>query len=152
MTDVDLGEMLTDSRLIGMQLSARGSKTLNEQGLTGIQARVLLYILAHSKRGTSLTEIHRETGYSMAATSGLIKRLREKDFVRVEACKLDERRKLLFATEKGERLHASLKRAMCDLPKVLYNGFTEEELETLKQLQKRMLQNLLTTDDCVMEG
>ncbi len=106
--DVDLGEMVTDSRLIGMQISARGSKALSKQGLTAIQARVLLYILEHSKRGTSLTEIHRETGYSMAATSGLIKRLREKDYVRVEACKLDERRKLLFATEKGERVRESI--------------------------------------------
>ena len=79
--DVDLGEMVTDSRLIGMQISARGSRALSREGLTAIQARVLLYILVRSKRGTSLTEIHRETGYSMAATSGLIKRLREKDYV-----------------------------------------------------------------------
>ena len=66
--DVDLGEMVTDSRLIGMQISARGSRALSREGLTAIQARVLLYILVRSKRGTSLTEIHRETGYSMAAT------------------------------------------------------------------------------------
>ena len=97
--DVDLGEMISDSRFIGMQLSVRGSKELREHGLTGIQAHVLLYILNHSE-GTSLTEIHRETGYSMAATSGLIKRLRENGFVRVEPYKLDERRKLIFATEK----------------------------------------------------
>ena len=55
--DVDLGEMVTDSRLIGMQISARGSRALSREGLTAIQARVLLYILVRSKRGTSLTEI-----------------------------------------------------------------------------------------------
>lgn len=137
--DVDLGEMVTDSRLIGMQISARGSKALSKEGLTAIQARVLLYILVRSKRGTSLTEIHRETGYSMAATSGLIKRLREKDYVRVEACKLDERRKLLFPTEKGERVRESINTAMSSMPKVLYNGFTDDELVMLNQLQKKFL-------------
>ncbi len=150
--DVDLGEMVTDSRLIGMQLSARGSKALSNQGLTGIQARVLLYILEHSKRGTSLTEIHRETGYSMAATSGLIKRLREKDYVRVEACKLDERRKLLFATEKGERVHESIDAGIKSLPKVLYNGFTDDELVTLNRLQKKILKNLSASEDWTLEG
>ena len=151
--DVDLGEMISDSRFIGMQLSVRGSKELREHGLTGIQAHVLLYILTHSE-GTSLTEIHRETGYSMAATSGLIKRLRENGFVRVEPYKLDERRKLIFATEKSEKVHAGMMAAIADLPRVLYSGFTEEELEALNRLQKKMLKNLSVSDNCkcVMEG
>ena len=70
--DVDLGEMIKDCRFIGMQLSSRGSKALSDQGLTPIQARVLLYILKHSERGTSLTEVHRETGYTMAAGRALV--------------------------------------------------------------------------------
>lgn len=150
--DVDLGEMVTDSRLIGMQISARGSRALSREGLTAIQARVLLYILVRSKRGTSLTEIHRETGYSMAATSGLIKRLREKDYVRVEACKLDERRKLLFPTEKGERVRESINTTMSNMPKVLYNGFTDDELVMLNQLQKKILKNLSANSSWIMEG
>lgn len=150
--DVDLGEMVTDSRLIGMQISARGSRALSREGLTAIQARVLLYILVRSKHGTSLTEIHRETGYSMAATSGLIKRLREKDYVRVEACKLDERRKLLFPTEKGERVRESINTAMSNMPKVLYNGFTDDELVMLNQLQKKILKNLSANSSWIMEG
>ena len=150
--DVDLGEMIKDSRFIGMQLSTRGSKALSRQGLTPIQARVLLYILKHSERGTSLTEIHRETGYTMAATSGLIKRLRENGFVRVEQYKLDERRKLLFATEKGERVRELMDECMAELPNQIYRGFTDEELATLNRLQKKMLHNLVLTNDCNLEG
>ena len=143
--DVDLGEMVKDSRFIGMQLSSRGSRALSDQGLTPIQAHVLLFILKHSERGTSLTEIHREMGYSMAATSGLIKRLREKGFVRVEPYKLDERKKLLFATEKGETVRESM-------DNLVYRGFTEEEIRTLDCLQKKMLRNLSMNNDCCMEG
>ena len=96
--DVDLGEMIKDCRFIGMQLSSRGSKALSDQGLTPIQARVLLYILKHSERGTSLTEIHRETGYTMAATSGLIKRLRENGYILMG----DDNR--ITLTEQGEAI------------------------------------------------
>lgn len=150
--DVDLGEMIKDCRFIGMQLSSRGSKALSDQGLTPIQARVLLYILKHSERGTSLTEIHRETGYTMAATSGLIKRLRENGFVRVEPYRLDERKKLLFATDKGMRVRALMDECMAQLPNQLYRDFTEDELVVLNQLQKKMLSNLSMNTDCDMEG
>lgn len=148
--DVDLGEMIKDCRFIGMQLSSRGSKALSDQGLTPIQARVLLYILKHSERGTSLTEIHRETGYTMAATSGLIKRLRENGFVRVEPYRLDERKKLLFATDKGMRVRALMDECMAQLPNQLYRDFTEDELVVLNQLQKKMLRNLSMNTDCDM--
>ena len=88
----------------------------------------------------------------MAATSGLIKRLREIDYVRVEACKLDERRKLLFPTEKGERVRESINTAMSNMPKVLYNGFTDDELVMLNQLQKKILKNLSANSSWIMEG
>ncbi len=150
--DVDLGEMIKDSRFIGMQLSSVGSRTLHGQGLTPIQARVLIYILKHSDEGTSLTDIHHETGYTMAAASGLIKRLRENGFVRVEACKLDERRKLLFPTEKGRQVSKLMDMYMDELSNKLYKGFSDEELKTLDRLQKKMIHNLSASNNCNLEG
>ena len=78
----------------------------------------------------------------MAAASGLIKRLREKGYIRVEACALDERRKLLYVTEKGSRVREVLDVSLRAIPDQLYRGFTEEEVATLHRLQKKMLQNL----------
>ena len=140
--DVDLGEMVRDSRCISIQLNARADRALSQQGLTGVQARVLLYILKHSNTGVSLTELHRDLNFSMAAASGLIKRLREKGYVRVESCLLDERRKLLYVTEKGSRVREVLDVSLRAIPDQLYRGFTEEEVATLHRLQKKMLQNL----------
>ena len=88
----------------------------------------------------------------MAATSGLIKRLREKDYVRVEACKLDERRKLLFPTEKGERVRESINTAMSNMPRCFTTVFTDDELVMLNQLQKKILKNLSANSSWIMEG
>ena len=74
--DVDLGEMVRDNRYISIQLSAKSDRALAEQGLTGVQATVLLHILENSEGETSLTDLHRELGYSMSAASSLVKRLR----------------------------------------------------------------------------
>ena len=150
---VDIGEMLYDSRCISIQINARGSRALMEEGLTDVQARVLVYIMAHSEQGVSLTDIHRDMSFSMAAASGLIKRLREKGYVRVEAYRLDERRKLLFANDKGRRARDVMDAALRAIPEQLYRGFTPEELGTLMRLQKKMLANLADTEvHSILEG
>ena len=99
--EIDRSELIRVNRQINIQIERAANQIIAQKGLTGIQAHLLLYILAHSERGTSLTDIHREFGYSMAALSGLVKRLREKDYVRAEPCARDDRKKLLFGTESG---------------------------------------------------
>ena len=106
--EIDRSELVRDNRQINIQMERAANQIIAREGLTGIQAHLLLYILDHSETGTSLTDIHREFGYSMAALSGLVKRLREKDYVRAEPCARDDRKKLLFGTEKGARVRAFL--------------------------------------------
>ena len=140
--EVNRSVLIQENRQINIQLEQSGNRAMAQKGLTAIQAHILLYILDHSDRGISLTDIHREFGYSMAAMSGLVKRLREKDYVRVEPCARDDRKKILFGTDKGKEAREFLDRAICEAQNQLYSGFSPEELATLDRLQKKMLQNL----------
>ena len=96
------GRILRDNRRICIGMEQYVNRSLAPRGITAAQAQVLCYILDQGPQGTSLTAIHRTFGYSMATLSGMLKRLREKGYVRAEHCAGDERCKLLFATEKGE--------------------------------------------------
>ena len=151
--ETDRGAMVRDNRQISIQLELLANRVMAQKGLTTIQAHMLLYILAHSAQGTSLTDIHREFGYSMAALSGLVKRLREKGYVRVEPCVRDDRRKLLFGTRKGEEVRDFLDRTILRAQDQLYREFSAQELAELDRLQKKMLHNLseLTQSDCKEE-
>lgn len=142
MATVDREALVRDNRRISIQIEQISNNSLSKQGLTAMQANMLQYILRHSDRGTSLTAIHREFGYSMAALSGMLKRLRKKGYVRVEPCDNDDRRKLLFGTEQGEEVREYLESSMDVAQERLYDCFSTEELETLDRLQKKMLQNL----------
>ena len=146
--DVDRTEMIRVNRQINIQLERAATQTIAQKGLTGIQGHLLLCILAHSDKGMSLTDIHQEFGYSMAALSGLVKRLREKGYVRVEPCAQDDRRKLLFGTGKGEEVREFLDRSILRAQDQLYQGFSQEELATLDRLQKKMLKNLSAWSHC----
>ena len=134
--------MMQENRQIHIQIEQMGNRAMAQKGLTAIQAQVLLYILNHAEQGVSLTDIHREFRYSMAARSELVKRLREKNYVRVERCARDDRRKLLLGTEKGKEVRAFLDRAISETQDQLYSGFSQEELAALDCLQKKMLRNL----------
>ncbi len=146
--EIDRSELIRVNRQINIQIERAANQIIAQKGLTGIQAHLLLYILAHSERGTSLTDIHREFGYSMAALSGLVKRLREKDYVRAEPCARDDRKKLLFGTEKGAQVREFLDGAILQAQNRLYDGFSQEELAALDRLQKKMLRNLSAWKQC----
>lgn len=144
MAEIDLDAILRNNRRISIQMEQRANKAIAKEGLSAVQAHILLYILSHSDQGTSLTAIHREFQYSMAALSGILKRLKEKDYVRVEHCATDDRYKLLFATEKGKQLQQSLDASIRSVQNQLYHCFSMEELVTFDHLQRKLLQKLST--------
>ena len=139
---VDQKTLALDSRRISIQLELLTDKMIAQQGLSTAQAHVLLYILHHSDAGTSLTEMHREFGYSMASLSCILKRLRKNGYVRAEPCPDDDRRKILFGTEKSAQLEECVARAICSACSLAYCGFSQSELRALDQLQKKIIHNL----------
>ena len=139
---LDLGELARDNRQISSRMEIAANRILSPTGLTGVQAQILLYILEHPESGVSSTQIHRESGYSKATISGLIKRLHEKGYVRIEPCVQDDRKKLLFATEKTRKVHTELLKLADGFCDQLYEGFSDEELTALWQMQKKLLRNL----------
>lgn len=134
--------ILRDNRRISIQVEQWINSAMALWGLTAAQVQVLLYVLGHSNQGTSLTQIHREYGYSMAALSCIVKRLREKGYIRVEPWAGDERRKLLFAIQAAQELQHHLDRSTQRLHQQLYRGFTPQELCDLDRLQRKLLNSL----------
>lgn len=139
---VNRSRLARDSRQICIQMERLANDYLAGADITGVQAQMLLYLLRQGETGASVTDLHQVSGYSKATISNLVKRLREKGYVRAEPCREDDRRRLLFTTEKGRRQQALLMTAVRSVEDALYQGFSPEELSTLDRLQKRMLQNV----------
>lgn len=142
MKQIDREQLVQDNRQICLRMERLANRFMADEGLTAVQAHLLLYVLEHGEHGTSLTAIHREFGYSKATLSNMLKRLREKGYVRAASCAGDDRFKLLFATEKGEQAHEFLQNAVKNIQQQVYGCFSEQELCTLDRLQKKMLHNL----------
>lgn len=146
-SEIDLNRLTRDTRRLCIQSELCANHALARTGITVVQAHVLLYVLRHSPQGVFLTDLHRESGYSMAHLSATVKCLRGKGYVRVESCAGDDRRKLLFPTEQGERIRPFLLRTLRGVEKQLYACLSPAELRDWSRLQSKLLQNLscLTT-------
>lgn len=142
-----MDRLVWENRRISILTEQYANRLLAEEGVTIAQAQILLYILAHSEQGTSMTAIHRTFGFSMANLSGMLKRLREGGYVRAEQCRSDDRCKLLFATPKSIQLQQRLRQVIAAVPRKIYAQFTPQELQILDQLQQKMLYNLSTAVD-----
>ena len=144
MEEIDRGRLSQTCRQICVQTERLVNRVLDRAELTAVQAYVLRYIFCRAQGGTSLTELHRSFGCSMATLSSVVKRLREKGYVRVECCTGDDRCKLLFATEKGRQVHLELDGAVRAAEQQIYSCFSSDELFTLDCLQQKLLKNLLS--------
>lgn len=144
MEEIDHGHLSQTCRQICVQTERLVNRVLDREELTAVQAYVLRFILCRTQRGTSLTELHRAFGCSMATLSSVVKRLREKGYVRAECCAGDDRCKLLFATEKGHLVYTDLDSAVRAAEQKIYSCFSAEELRTLDRLQQKLLNNLLS--------
>lgn len=99
---IDENRLVHDNRLISIKMEQLANSALAKSELTAVQAHILQYILGRSESGTTLTAIHREFDCSMGSLSCILKRLREKGYIRMEGCKSDDRQKLFLQQKKAK--------------------------------------------------
>ena len=139
---VDRRALALKNRQVSIRMEQFTDRMVEKTGLSTAQAHLLMRILRYGTQGTTLTELHRQCGYSMASLSNILKRLRQGGYVRAETAEADNRCKRLYATDKAEQAGAALDRALQTSCEQAYRGFSEEELYQLETMQKRLLQNL----------
>lgn len=139
---VDRRTLALQNRQISIRMEQLTDRMVERTGLSTAQAHLLMRILRYGPEGTTLTELHRQCGYSMAALSNILKRLRKGGYVRAETTETDNRCKRLYATEQALQTRNALDRALQGSCEAAFEGFSEEELCQLEAMQKRLLQNL----------
>ena len=142
----DLDALLRESHIIHIRWKQMANVLLEREQLTVAQAYLLEYILRHEAGGACITAICRESGLALPTMSRLVKRMRERTYVRMADCPGDARRKLLVPTEKAWKVRPFLTRCFQRTQALLFRDFSPQELEQLDHLQKKMLRNLSADD------
>ncbi|MBX3608323.1 MAG: MarR family transcriptional regulator [Hydrogenophaga sp.] len=108
-------------------------------GLTDAQWLPLFKL--HRAQASTSSEVARECRIDAGATTRLLDRLAEKGFVQRNRSAEDRRVVNLELTPEGAATAEQIPAVLCQVQNELLRGFTQDEVDTLKALLERMLDN-----------
>ena len=123
------------------EVERRINDKASELGLTSTQMQAMHFIC---RRSGQICQKDMEERFDLthATVSGIISRLEAKGFIETRPGETDKRRRVLFATEKGNACYGDIHVCIMNCDPQLMNGFSAEEKSMVESLFMRMLGNM----------
>ncbi len=102
----------------------------------------LLLKLLINQDGIPQSSIAKELEITPATVSAMVKRMEKSGFIVRRRNAEDERVSNIYLTDDGRALRAELEKAQKEMEGIVFNGFSDEEKETLSGYLERMIENL----------
>ena len=128
-------------RRITVAFAHEVGQRLEPDGLTHAQWVPLLKI--HQGVATTAAEVAREAHLDAATVTRTLDRLEAKGFLRRVRSSQDRRVVNLALTPEGQAVAQKIPALLCEVQNAHLRGFTRDELDTLKGLLRRVLDNAL---------
>ena len=138
MKDTDIGHML---KQLESKLHTRANATFSKSELTYSQVRVLKIIWKHGGQVTQ-KEIEKELKVSHPPIVGIVRRLEKSGYVNCHVDPDDRRNKLVCGTERALKHRKWHDARIRETEKQLTEGFSSQELQTLREMLKRLYKNI----------
>ena len=90
----------------------------------------------------SQKQLQTEMNVSHPTMVGLVQRLESNSFVTTETDKRDRRNKIVMITEEALNFKNELIRSKEELHEAMFSSFTEDEMDTLKEMLHKILDNI----------
>ncbi len=129
--------------LLSHKLLTRLNATLQDLGITGVQSRIIYYILAHSKEGPVYQkDVENAFGLSRSTATGMLQRLEKDDIIRREGVPSDARLKRLVPTQHAVELNTRVYACLCETERMMTRGLSQGQMQLFMETAAQMLRNL----------
>lgn len=125
---------------LNKNMKCQGDETLKKYGLTYSQLHVL-FVLYENKGCLTQKELEEQLHVSHPTVVGLVKRLEKQGFLTTKVDVKDKRNRLLQITDKAKELDRVLRKGRQAQEKQWLKGLNKEEIEQLKILLHKVLEN-----------
>ena len=138
--DKDCGAWIN---LLSHRLKARLDASFQDLGITGVQSRVIFYILAHCGEGPVFQrDIENVFALSRSTATGILQVLEKNGMIRRERVAADARLKSLVPTQRAAELNAQVRDCLREADRMLTRGISEGQLQLFRETAALMLRNL----------
>lgn len=110
--------------------------------LTRVQCATLHYLYDHREKNVFQKDIESEFCISGATATNILKGLERQELIMREPMPEDARLKKIVLLESGVACHKQAYRNMIHMEETLAAGFSEEDLETLRNMLDHIIANL----------
>ena len=125
------------------QAEKRMDANVQSLGITGVQSRIMHYILVKCAEGPVFQrDVEKAFDMSRSTTTGILQLMEKNGLILRESVASDARLKSLIPTEKAVDLDAQIGRSLCQSEQRLTAGLTAEQLAQFLETVERMSANL----------
>ena len=117
------------------------NKAVADEGLFAGQHKIIMFLKLQGS--ATIGQIADETGTAPSTVSVSIKRMEKAGFVKRRTSKTDGRITEIYLTEKGNAVPDNIRRKMDAEEKMLTNGLSKEEINTLSDLLDKIIENFI---------
>ncbi len=129
--------------LLSHMVKARLDATLQDLDITGMQSRVIYYILVHFQEGPVFQrDIEGAFGLSRSTATGILQQLEKKDIIHRESVASDARLKSLVPTQHAVELNAQVYACFRETDRLLTRGLSGGQVQLFKEMAAQMFRNL----------
>lgn len=123
---------------IRQEMMSRSNKVLAEYGITLRQVLVLAYLELHPQETVTQKTLEDRMHLSNPTVTSLIQTMMNRGWVYRKQEASDNRKYRLFMTQKAKDMLPRCHASSMEMDRSFYQGFTPEELETLKNMLQRI--------------
>ena len=128
-------------KIIDEKIKVRADADLKRHDLTLMQTRVLGFLVEMGGQ-TTQKEIEDDLQVSHPTVVGLVSRMEQKGFLSCRPDPMDRRNKLVELTDKAQLVGHDIDVTVEQHDRELLQGFSEQEIDTLKSFLNRIIHNL----------
>ena len=134
--------------LLSHKVKARLDAAFLNLGITGVQSRVIYYILIHCQDGPVFQkDIESVFGLSRSTATGILQLLEKNGIIRRESVESDARLKSLVPTKRAVELDTQVRASLRNTDRMLTRGISDGQVQLFKEIAAQMLCNLEHWDE-----
>ena len=120
-----------------------GDEHMKQIGLTKSQADVIILLAHEFDKVFHQRDIERALNYTNPTVTGLLNRLEQKKFIVRQVDKSDSRARVIQLTDEALAVLEEIYQSIRQTEQILFEGFSQEEIDLLKPLVSKMAKNAL---------
>lgn len=136
----DIGRIIS---ILSNQLKRHIDTNAAIHGYTGVQGRILNYIMMESaQRELFQKDIEEEFGMRCSTATGILKLLEKNGLLKRVSVPYDARLKKIIVTELGMQKRELIMQDICSIEEKLRNGISPQDLNTFQKVMEQLSKNL----------